>query len=392
MLHQLVVLAPWRQWTLASFLARVPASMVLLGLVLGGEHATGSLATGVQLAGTMVFTAGILGPWRGRWLDRREIRGALQQSCVVLGLGLAAFTVVVALRAPTVVLFALALFCGFALAGMWGGFRALLLVVVTPGQLRHAHFVESLMVEVSYLIGPLAIGIIVSHSNPVVGMSVMPLFAWSAALALHWVAEMGPTLSPPQRAPWRTKPVAAIYLFRFCIGLGVGGVEGNVASRMSQYGLASSSAGLFLSVLAVGSCVGGLWVSTRPLRTRDSMRLAAIMLLVFAAMIVPSALAPSALLFGVCLLFASLMLAPLSGLGAAELEARVRTGQRAEAFSYFMAATLVGGGLGTAMNGILINHVSPIVVPLLSATLYATLGVTLLGVRIWIGRRSALER
>ncbi|MGH9186190.1 MAG: hypothetical protein ACRD0U_10320, partial [Acidimicrobiales bacterium] len=261
----------------------MPVSMALLGLMLGGEHGTGSLATGVQLAGTMVFTAGILGPWRGRWLDRHEIRGALQQCCVVLGLGLAAFTVAVALRAPTAVLFALALFCGFALAGMWGGFRALLLVVVTPGQLRHAHFVESLMIEVSYLVGPLAIGIIVAHSNPVLGMSVMAIFAWSAAIALRWVAVLEPTLRPSQQPPWRAKSVAAIYVLRFCIGLGVGGLEGNIASRMSQYGLASSSAGLFMSVLAIGSCVGGLWVSMRPLRARDSTRLTAIMLLVFGA-------------------------------------------------------------------------------------------------------------
>ena len=73
----------------------------------------------------------------------------------------------------------------------------------------------------------------------------------------------------------------------------------------------------------------------------------------------------------VCLLFASLMFVPLIGLGAAELEGRVRPGQRAEAFSWLRAAQLVGGGLGIMLNGFLIDHVEAFIVPLLAAALYA---------------------
>src|SRR5215831_16318203 len=65
----------WQRWTLSSFLARLPISMSLLGLVLAGQAATGSLATGARLAGFTTLCAGLIGPLRGRLLDRREMRG-----------------------------------------------------------------------------------------------------------------------------------------------------------------------------------------------------------------------------------------------------------------------------------------------------------------------------
>nr|MBA2577732.1 hypothetical protein [Euzebyaceae bacterium] len=72
----------WRRWTLASFLARLPGTMTLLALVLAGEEATGSLAVGAQLAGVATVVAGVAAPWRGRRLDRAELRGGLQRACL----------------------------------------------------------------------------------------------------------------------------------------------------------------------------------------------------------------------------------------------------------------------------------------------------------------------
>src|SRR5580693_7807878 len=55
----------WQRWTLSSFLARLPISMCLFGLVLAGQAATGSLATGAKLAGFTTFCAGVISPERG---------------------------------------------------------------------------------------------------------------------------------------------------------------------------------------------------------------------------------------------------------------------------------------------------------------------------------------
>jgi hypothetical protein len=52
----------WQLWTRSSFLARLPSTMALLGLVLPGHAETGSLATGARLAGVTSFCAGLAGP------------------------------------------------------------------------------------------------------------------------------------------------------------------------------------------------------------------------------------------------------------------------------------------------------------------------------------------
>ena len=67
----------WRRWTIASLLSRLPMSMALLAFVLAGQQSLDSAAKGSVLAGLMSFTAGLLGPWAGRRLDRTEVRKAL---------------------------------------------------------------------------------------------------------------------------------------------------------------------------------------------------------------------------------------------------------------------------------------------------------------------------
>lgn len=388
-LNELLAVRAWRRWTLASFLARLPISMGVLGLILAGEHATGSIATGAHLAGAMMFTAGLLGPWRGARMDRREMRRALQESSLVLAAAFAALAVAVAVKAPTVLLFVPAVGAGVGLAGMWGGFRALLLVVVTPDQLRQAHYVESLMVEVTYLLGPLAIGVIAALTNVVVGIAAMAAFALSAAVALKGVALLEPRYVQREGAPWRNPAIAVIYGFAFCLGFGFGSIESNVAARMEPYGLDPDRAGVFLALLGLGSCIGGIVVSIRPLRSSDPARLAALLMFAFAAMVVPSALAGDAPMFAITLLFASVALVPLNGLGAAELEHRMRPGQRAEAFSWFIAATMMGGGIGSALSGTLAREIDPKIVPVVSACTFAACGVGLLVARAASARSKA---
>ena len=141
----------------------------------------------------------------------------------------------------------------------------------------------------------------------------------------------------------------------FCVGLGFGTFESNVPQRMPQYGLSADLGGLFLLLLAIGSMAGGTYVSLRPIRRRRTARKASVLFAVFALLMLPSILAPTALVYGGCLLFASLMLVPINGLGTSELEARIGEKQRAEAFSCYQAATMIGGGLGSVINGILVE-------------------------------------
>ena len=367
----------WQRWTLSSFLARLPISMALLGLVLAGQAETGSLAAGAKLAGVTTFCAGLVGPMRGRLLDRGELRGGLQRNCFLTCGLFAAFAVCVSLRVPIIVLYALCVGLGYSFSGVWGGFRALLVVAVTPDHLRRSHFVESFMVEASWGIGPLLVTVLAWLGGAVAALLGIAAVAFLAGVSLIGVVQLRPRPRARTHILRHRQDVRVLVGLAFCVGLGFGTFESNVPQRMPQYGLSPNLGGLFLLLLAVGSMVGGTYVSLRPIRREHAARKASILFALFSLLMLPSILAPSAVAYAGCLLFASLMLVPINGLGTSELEARIGEKQRAEAFSCYQAATMIGGGLGAVLNGILVGPIGAWNIPYLSVGLFSMLAVGL---------------
>jgi MFS family permease len=373
----LIALRAWQRWTISSFLARLPITMSLLGIVLAGQAATGSLATGARLAGFTTFCAGLLGPMRGRLLDRGELRGGLQRSCFFYCGTMAAFAVCVALKTNVVLLYALCAGLAYSISGIWGGFRALLVAAVPPERLRRAHFVESLMVEVSYGLGPLLATGLAVLGGPIAVLAGMATVALLAGISLFGVVRLHPKPAAYTHILRRRGDIRLLVVLAFLLGLGFGTFESNVTQRMPQYHLSPNLGGVFLLLLSIGSMTGGTFVSLRPIRRYRTALKATALLVVFAVLLLPSTLAPSAGAFAGCLLFASLMLVPLNGLGSSELEARIGETQRAEAFSSYMAATMMGGGVGGVLNGVLVVPLGAWNMPFVTIGLFSVMAVTL---------------
>ncbi|WP_331459803.1 MFS transporter [Jatrophihabitans cynanchi] len=365
--------------------------MSLLAFQLAGLYAVHSIARGAELAGIAAFTAGAAGPLRGAWLDRREMRGGLQLSCYAAALFMGLFTVAVAAKAPFLVLLTLAILLGLSIGGIWGGFRALLLNSVPPALLRRAHFVESLSTEIGYGLGPLAVTLIAALAGVVVALTVMTAVFICAAVMLRQVAPLAPGKRSDRRAGRLTVPIVFICAVGGFQSFGFGLVEGNVPSRMAELGHSADAAGVFLALLSVGSVIGGLIVSFVPISTRRPALLGAGLFALFAVLIIPSTLATSVLTFGSTLLFASLMLVPLSGLAAAEIEAQLGDHGRGRIFAIFIGAVQVGGGLGVAVNGVLQSYIEPSEVPLVSVGLFAVIALVLVVVGLLIGRNTTIE-
>ncbi len=98
----------WRRWAAASGLSRLPVAMVPLAFVLAGQYATGSFAAGALLVSVHALSEAVAAPWGGRLLDRREVRGGVQQALVVAAGALALLAGAVSLRAPLPLLLLLA--------------------------------------------------------------------------------------------------------------------------------------------------------------------------------------------------------------------------------------------------------------------------------------------
>jgi MFS family permease len=375
----------WRAWLPASILARLPQAMLLLSWVVVGDARTGSLTLGATLTGVGCIAACIIAPLRGRLLDRQDLRRAVQLECLLTASNLALLIVVITDRWPVWTLFAVAVAQGWANAGIQSGLRALLVAVVPAEQLHRAHFVESLMQELCYVIGPIVVGVFILVGGVKVTLCVAIGIAGSAALALQRVTSLRQTPLPRVRL-YRRRDIRRLTALVAVITAGLDLLESNVPQRMSQYHLSTGAAGWFMAVGAASSCAGGLIVSFRPLTSRGNHLRPAALLVGFAALNVPGVLAPSAWVYGLSLLFSTLAFVPLIGFVAAEFEARLTEGERGEGFAYMFAGIMGGGSLGFLATGLLTQSVGAREMPLLSVGLFLCTAIVLV-VPALVGRR-----
>lgn len=376
-LLQLLRNASWRRWITASLMARLPLSMVPLAFVVVGQARDGSVTLGATLTGFGSLCACVAAPLRGRLLDRQELRRAIQIDSLIAAAVFALVLVVLQFHLPVWTLFVLSVGQGWAMAGLMSGLRALLVVAVPEHQLRRSHFVESLITELCYGVGPILVGVLTLIGGARLTMLVMLLIQSGAALSLRRIGRMHP--SPLTRSKLhRRRDIQRLSLLVFCVSLGYGILEANVPQRMEKFGLSAGAGGWFLGILAAGSCIGGLVVSVRP-TPRSSPRLAAALLcLVFSVLILPSVLADDAVWYAVTLIVATMAFVPLTGLTAAEFEARLGDSQRGEGFAYFITAMMLGGAVGYLGNGLLIGPITARSVPLISAALFFVVGLLLI--------------
>lgn len=368
----------WRRWTLASFLARLPATMSLLALILAGEAATGSLAVGASLAGAATVTAGLAAPLRGRQLDRRELRGGLQRACLATAGILALEALAVAIAAPVPVLFGLAVVQGLALAAISGAYRALLVPIVPAPELPRAYAVESVFAEIAFVSGPALAGVLAYAVGPVGVLVAMAASSTAAAVVTRGLPRLAPHPVEGVRVPWwRTVGVRAVYGIALLLGVSIGGVEAALAARVEVLGAGAEAAGPLLALVSAGSAVGGLAAATRDDLLGRHRRKAALLLVSFGVLLVPVGLAGNLPLLGLALFAAGLPIAPLNAIGALLVQRAVAPGRLAEGFAVFIAAIFVGAGLGQLATGLLLDQVGPQSLLLAAGLLPAVGGVAI---------------
>ncbi|MDQ3453516.1 MAG: MFS transporter, partial [Actinomycetota bacterium] len=236
----------WRRWTLASFLGRLPLTMTLLALVLVGERVTGSLAVGAQLAGVATVTAGIAAPLRGRQLDRGGLREGLRNAALLTAavLGLQAAAVVAA--APLLVLFGLAAAQGVSSAALSGGFRALLVSVVSSEDLSPANTLEAVSIEVAFVAGPSLAGILALVVGPVGVLLAMAVAGVASAWLTNSLPPVPPHVERAAQPPWRAAGAVSVYTLALAMGASLGLLESALPARAAELGMAAASAGPLL--------------------------------------------------------------------------------------------------------------------------------------------------
>jgi MFS family permease len=380
-----------RRVVLVSFLLRVPmwASNVIMTLHIVGHLHRSYAAAGV-LTGVATAALAINGPWRGRRLDQVGLRRTLIPSLIALSACWA-----VAPFGGYWLLFILATVGGLFVVPSFSIVRQVLLHVVPEEHRRAALSVDSVLVEVSYMVGP-ALGVLLATYLPTSWSLFACEYASVLAAGVLWLANPPLRSDEPGAAPagtvasgagteegpgaqprsWLSPAVIAVLLMASSVTVVLVGTDVAVVAALRHMGH-QSWIGWELGLWGFGSALGGTVYGA----LHRDVPVAALGLLL-GAVTLPLALAPNPAVLAVLLVVAGLLCAPTITATVDALSRLVPERIRGEALGWHGSAMTTGGALGAPLAGIAIDRTSwrgGFVLPALFGIATALAGLVALG-------------
>ncbi|WP_246234330.1 MFS transporter [Streptomyces boluensis] len=271
-----------------SFLGRLPTAIIQMGSVLMVTRTSGSLATGGAVACALALGQVSMGPFVGRLADRRGQRPVVLVLAALNALAITVFTAGALLDAATPLLVLLGALAGATVPGIGPLARARLVALARrrsgDGRLVDAVMsLESTMDEVSFVLGPAAVGLAAVVGHPAYAMIFAALLVavCGTGFALHPTAStLPPTGGHPQRPRARAaeEPARArgarsrmprqVYVVRIglvLLGVLLGGCGAGITALTEDLGR-PDQAGLVYAAMGVMSAVVGLSMAALPER------------------------------------------------------------------------------------------------------------------------------
>ncbi|WP_459642365.1 MFS transporter [Kineococcus sp. NUM-3379] len=373
----------------AATVARFSYALIYLALLSCVQHATSSYAVAGAAVGAY-GTASLAMPLKARLIDFCGPRRILPLLSVGLGCSLAA----VALTAFSGSSSAAAYIAYSALVGLLappvGPTMRALWAVLTPDAVtrQRAYSLDEVVEGVLYAIGPLLVAAVATHVHAGVvllmaaGLNLIGTQAMVRAPALKRAASAAvetPTGRDAGRrrpqVPWSVLPrsvgrwllgpvqrprFAVLLLVAVAVSVGIGPIEVAVVARVSEMGHPLAVAGPMLAALAIATAVGGLaWghLAHRLAPVPRSRQLAALVALAAGGAAL-AGWAPSLPLLGLALVLVGVASAPIFVIAYLSADDLSTDNDRTEATTWINTATNIGGSLGAAGAGLLIDTIN----------------------------------
>jgi MFS family permease len=344
-----------RRLVLLGFLTRIPTTALGIGLTL---HVVNNLHRSYAAAGlvTAAYTIGaaVGSPLIGRLVDRRGARPALalttlsQTACWVAAphLGYRALMVTAAVG-------------GLLAVPVWGIIRQSLAARVPEAQRRPAFALDSMSVEVSFMIGPAAAVALATGLPGAWALNVLATAQALAGVSLWLVNPMTRAAhetrgtTPPPRRSWLRGSVVAVLLAACAATFILSGTELTIVATLRQ-DAAASWTGLVIALWCAYSLLGGLVFGTlhRPVPVLG-------MVFAMGVLTVPVGLAPDWRTLCVLLIPAGVLCAPTITAGNDALSKLVPAQSRGEAMGLLGSALTAGNTLGAPFAGLVIDVAGP---------------------------------
>jgi MFS family permease len=349
---------------LFGVLARVP--MTAAGVVLT-LHVVTTLGLGYAAAGLVAASAtlgmAVGSPWRGRAVDRMGLRRALLPSILAEAVvwGSAPFL-------PYRALLVAAFVGGVLGLPIFTVTRQSLSVLVDQAQRRTAYSLDSIGVELSFILGPTA-GVLlatqVSTSAALLAVGACMVCAGVALFAFDPPTRSQASLDEPVAAvtggpgrgtgarSWFTPGMAAVLGAAAAGTVVLAGTDVGVVAHLRGQD-AVQLTGVVFAAWAAGSIVGALvyGAMSRPVPPL-------VLLLGLAVLTIPVGLAPTPALLALAIVPAGALCAPVITATAEAVARMVPERVRGEAMGWHGSALTVGSGLGAPLAGAAIDATAP---------------------------------
>ncbi len=342
----------------ASLVGRLSLGMTGLALLIMVRATSGSYASAGIVSAAYAVSLGIAAPSRARRADRRGPVGVLRFCGLTHPL---AFVLLVALAhegAATPVLALSAIVVGATVAPLGSVMRALWGDLLTGPQLLAAYSLESVVVELCFVAGPLLVAVL-AVVDPTLPALVSGVVAGAGALLLALNPAVGRVEPHPGRhsslaGPLVSPAVRALLLTWLCVGAGFGAIEVGVLAFVEEQGSRRAIAGVVLGVWSVGSILGGLAYGARQPTRPPARQLPVLAGLLAAASFLP-VLATGSLSLSLLLLLAGTAIAPYAACCSVLMGQAAPRGTTTEAFAWTSSMIFAGAALGTAGGGALVE-------------------------------------
>jgi predicted MFS family arabinose efflux permease len=343
----------------AALIARLPFGINALAIVLFLHEQTGSFAVGGVVAGSLMIGAGSGAPITARFVDRRGTR-VLLLLAAGNATGLVTLLVLGLNDAPIPLLMTAAAMTGFSYPPSPSVLRARFpdLLRSRPELVQPAYALDSVLLELSFVGGPLLVAIVITLTGP------GPALLVSAAAVLIGVTIFVSALPPDPHEEGhveakglldvlRIPGIATLVLTMLPVGFALGSLEVSIPA----FSLDQSHrelAGVLLATLAFSSAAGGFFYGIRPRRSPLAVvhhRLTLVLPLTF----IPPLLAPSIPVMALMLIPAGVLIAPIIATRNELASESAPPGTKTEALTWPLTALVAGLSSGTALGGVLID-------------------------------------
>jgi MFS family permease len=347
-----------RAFSFAGFIARMPISMVGIGVLMYVESARGNYTLAGAVSAVGAVSAAIGGPITSRLTDRLGQHKILPWQIAIVVFAAIALIFTIPSDLPAFWIFIFAMISGFCSPSIGALVRARWTALLVSGPVLITAFsVESMIDEIIFVIGPSVAAFSSVNIHPAAPQSIAVIFL---LIGGSWLISMRDTEPPINRNQIKHgKPVVLknglmwLVLIHFLAGIFFGAIETTMIA-FSDFAGVPVAAGILLALWSIGSLIGGIIYGASDFTLPLPNQLILITLvLIPPALVVP--FANSLVFLGVLAVVAGFGIAPLLISAASIAQQRAGSGRTTEAIASMYSGIAVGFAAAAATAGWLID-------------------------------------